>query len=258
MAYGKNKGLNKRKGGKKKVADPFLKKVWYDFKAPTMFAGAKRKCGKTCVTKTAGNKTETQGLMNRVAEFNLADLHDQPEDNYKKIKLEVQDIQGKNCITDFHAMSLDREKMCKLIKKKHTLIQAFADCKTTDGYVVRLFTIALTQRYKDTQVKNFCYAQTAQIRRIRKRMVQIMQAEVGKGQLRDVVKSLIVNKIEGLMKTQTNRIFPLDPVHIFKVKILKKPKIDISKLMEIHEKGGDDEGVAVATDEAEEAKNLLA
>lgn len=262
MAYGKNKGLNKggKKGAKKKQSDPFLRKVWYDVKAPTYFKSAQRRAGRTPVTKTTGNKTETDGLKGRVCEFNMADLNDQPEDAFKKVKLCVEEIQGKSCLTDFHAMEMTRDKMCSLVKKKHTLLDVWADCKTTDGFTVRLFAIAFTARFDDKkgnqQLKQFCYAQTAQIRRIRRRMVQIMQQEVAKGQLRDCVKALSLNTLEDKMKAQTQRIFPLDPVHVYKAKVIKKPKMDIVKLMEVHEKGADDAGVAV--DEEPEAKNLLA
>ena len=40
MAVGLNNRLTKRgmKGGKKKQGDVFLKKEWYDFKAPSSFA----------------------------------------------------------------------------------------------------------------------------------------------------------------------------------------------------------------------------
>ena len=51
MAIGKNKKLGKKKGAKKKT-DPFLRKEWYDVKAPHPFS--KRTFGKTCVTKTTG------------------------------------------------------------------------------------------------------------------------------------------------------------------------------------------------------------
>lgn len=52
MAIGKNKKLGKKKGAKKKVQDPFLRKEWYDVKAPAPFAV--RYIGKTCVTRTTG------------------------------------------------------------------------------------------------------------------------------------------------------------------------------------------------------------
>lgn len=58
-------------------------------------------------------------------------------------------------------------------RKWQTLIEAHVDVKTTDGYVVRMFCMAFTARQRE-QVRNNCYAQSAQIRRIRKRMVEIM------------------------------------------------------------------------------------
>lgn len=252
MATGKNKGLAKggKKGQKKKSQDAFLRKVWYDIKSPNYFKDQGPRAGRTCVTKTTGQRIETEGLKGRVAEFNMADLNNNSDESFKKVKLELMECQGRGVLTDFHSMEFTRDKMCSMIKKKHTLIEAFADCPTTDGYVIRLFCFALTAR-PELQTKQFCYAQSAQIRRIRKRMVQIMKAEVAKGQLRDAIKALIANKIEIAIKAATNRIFPLDikdSLHIIKAKLIKKPKLDITKLMEVHTGKQADEGVAVAAD----------
>merc|ERR1712060_115579 len=90
----------------------------------------------------------------------------------------------------------------------HTMIEAHVDVKTTDGYVVRLFVIAFTKRRQD-QVKTNCYAQSAQIRKIRKK------------------------------------------------KLIKKPKFDITKLMELHGDGDGDAGVEMVRPEAEDAMNTL-
>ena len=264
MAYGKNKGLKAgKKGQKKKVLDPFMRKVWYDIKAPSYFNGKRGgKVAKTPVTKTTGIKVETDGLKGRISEFNLSDLKDdgdgvRDESNHKKMKLEVQEIQGKACLTDFHGMSITRDRMCYLIKKRHTLVEAIADVKTTDGFTVRMFCIAFTKK-NEGQVKAYTYAQTAQIKKMRKRMVQVMQAEAAKGQLSDLVKGLIVERFENAMKAATNRVFPLDPLCIHKVKVVKKPKMDIVKLMEIHEKSGADNGAVVDdADQDPEAKNVL-
>merc|ERR1712085_93190 len=102
-------------------------------------------------------------------------------------------------------------------------------------------------------------AQSAQIRKIRKKIVEIMVNEAGKVQLRDLVKKLIPESIGKEIEKQTQGIFPLKDVLVRKVKILKKPKFDITKLMELHGDGGDfDEGAALGRPEAEDAKNTLA
>jgi len=257
MAVGKNKRLTKgggKKGGKKKQGDPFLKKEWYDIKAPCMFQ--QRNCGKTLVSKTQGTKIASEQLKGRVLELNLADLNVDDDQSFKKIKLCVEEIQGRNCLTDFHGLSLTRDKQMSLIRKWHTMIESHVDVKTTDGYTVRLFVIAFTAKHS-AQVKTNCYAQSAQIRKIRKKMVEIMTKEAGTVQLRDLVKKLVPEVIGKEIEKQTQGIFPLKDVYVRKVKIIKKPKFDITKLMELHGDGDGDAGVEMVRPEAEDAMNTL-
>jgi len=256
MAVGKNKRLTKggKKGGKKKQGDAFLKKEWYDIKAPSVFS--QRNCGKTLVSRTAGTKIATEELKGRVLELNLADLNNDEDQSYKKVKLCIEEVQGRNCLTDFHGLCLTRDKLCSLIRKWQTMIEAHVDVKTTDGYLVRMFVIAFTKRRPD-QVKTNCYAQSAQIRKIRKKMTEVMTNEAGKVQLRELVKKLIPESIGKEIEKQTQGIFPLKDVLIRKVKILKKPKFDITKLMELHGDGDGDEGMAMLRPENEDAVNTL-
>merc|ERR1711904_64610 len=95
------------------------------------------------------------------------------------------------------------------------------------------------------------------IRKMRRKMVTIMANEAGKVQLRDLVKKLIPESIGKEIEKMTQGIYPLKDVHIRKVKILKKPKFDITKLMELHGDGGDDAGVTMMRPEDEGAQNLL-
>merc|ERR1719463_686311 len=186
-------------GGKKKAGDVFLKKEWFDIKAPSMFSV--RQCGKTLVTRTQGTKIATEELKGRVLEMNLADLNNDDDQASKKVKLCIEEVQGRNCLTDFHGLELTRDKICSLIRKWHTLLEANVDVKTTDGYLVRLFVIAFTKKRQD-QVKNNCYAQSAQIRKIRKKMTEIMTNEAGKVQLRELVKKLIPESISKEIEKQ--------------------------------------------------------
>lgn len=255
MAVGKNKRMSKgKKGGKKKVGDPYLKKEWYELKAPSIFNV--RNFGKTLVTKSQGTKLAVDGLKNRVYEVNLADLNNDEDQSFRKIKLCCEDVQGRNCLTDFHGMNITRDRLCSLIRKWHSLVEAHVDVKTLDGYVLRMFCIAFTKKKPD-QVKSTCYTGSAQVRAIRKRMIEIMTQEASNVQLRDLVKKFIPESIGKEILAKCKKIFPLQNVCIRKVKILKKPKLDVTKLMELHADTADDAGKKVVQ-EAEEARNVLA
>lgn len=235
MAVGKNKGLSKsgKKGAKKKVVDPFTRKEWYDVKAPTTFTV--RNVGKTLVNRTQGTKIASEGLKGRVFEISLADLQGD-EIAYRKFRLIAEEVQGRHVLTNFHGMDLTTDKLRSMVKKWQTLIEAHVDVKTTDGYLLRVFCIGFTKKGQN-QVKKTSYAQTTQVRAVRKKMVDIITHEVSKSDLREVVNKLIPDSISRDIDKKCNSIYPLHDVMIRKVKVLKKPKFDLSRLMEMHGEG---------------------
>lgn len=230
MAIGKNK--RKKKKGQKKGADPFIKKEWYDVRAPNVFP--KRDVGKTFTTKTSGKKLAKDSLLNRVIEVSLGDLKaDAEDDAFRKFKLKVEAVQGTQCLTNFYGMTLSTDKLRSLVRKWHSLIDAYVDVKTADGYVLRVFVIAFTKK-RPNQHKKTSYAQSAQIKKIRKKMIEIIQKE-SQTSLSEFVKKLIPESIGQEIEKATQGIYPLQNVYIRKVKTLKSPKLDIAKLLEAHE-----------------------
>lgn len=247
MAVGKNKRLTKsKKGGRKKAVDPFLKKEWYKLTAPAIFQ--ERNCGKTLITKTQGTKIASDGLKGRVFEVSLADLNRGDESlSYRKIKLCCEDVQGYNCLLNFHGMDMTRDKVCSLIKKRQSILEASVDCRTTDGYLIRLFCIAFT-RPQDSQIKNTCYANSSQIRAIRARMVSIMSEIASEGDLRSLVKTLISETVGERIEKEASVVFPIKDCYIRKVKVLKKPKFDVTALAEWHNDENANSGVLPGMD----------
>ncbi|OZJ03667.1 40S ribosomal protein S1 [Bifiguratus adelaidae] len=242
-----------------KHVDPFTRKDWYDIKAPSMFDV--RQVGKTLVNRTQGLKNANDALKGRVVEMSLGDLVKDEDRSFRKIKLKVDEIQGKNCLTNFHGMDFTADKLRSLVKKWQSLIEAFLDIKTTDGYLVRLFVIAFTSRRRN-QVKKTTYAQSAQIRQIRKKMFEIMGQESANCDLKELVAKLITSSSLQAQDTIGHRIekacqniYPLQNVYVRKVKILKAPKFDVQALLALH--GGDaaegDVGTKVAKDFVEPA-----
>ncbi|KAJ6737418.1 40S RIBOSOMAL PROTEIN S3A [Salix viminalis] len=243
MAVGKNKRISKgKKGGKKKAADPFSKKDWYVVKAPSGFTV--KDVGRTLVTRTQGTKIASEGLKHRVFEVSLADLQNDEDHAFKKIRLRAEDVQGRNVLTNFWGMSFTTDKLRSLVRKWQTLIEAHVDVKTTDNYTLRMFCIAFTKR-RPNQVKRTCYAQSSQIRQIRRKMREIMVNQASSCDLKDLVQKFIPEVIGKEIEKATTGIYPLQNVFIRKVKILKAPKFDLGKLMEVHGDYSQDIGVKV-------------
>merc|ERR1711968_373124 len=253
MAVGKNKRLTKgKKGSKKKIVDPFANKDWYDVKAPSLFSNPI--VGKTLVTRSKSTKLADVALKGRVLEVSLGDLNKNEDDAYRKMRLRVEDVQGKQVLCNFWGMDFTTDKLRSLVRKWQSLIEANVDVKTVDGYVLRCFCIGFTKK-RPFQIRKTSYAQSAQIRAIRKKMTEIMTKEVGSVEMIKAVEKFVPELIGKDIMKACEGIYPLQNVYIRKVKILKAPKFDASKLAEIHTgPTGDDVGAKIAREAEAEAK----
>lgn len=179
------------------------------------------------------SENANDSLKGRIVEVSLADLNKDEEQAFRKIKLRVDEIQGKNCLTNFHGMSFTSDKLRSLVRKWQTLIEAHVDVKTTDGYLIRLFAIGFTKR-RPNQVRKTTYAQSSQIREIRKKMFEIMTREATSCDLKELVQKFVPEAIGREIEKAARSIYPLQNVYVHKAKILKAPKFDLSKLLELH------------------------
>jgi len=236
MAVGKNKRISKggKRGSKKKIAEPMSRKEWYDVVAPQGFKT--RQFAKTICNKTQGLKIAADNLRGRVYEVNHADLQggegtkDQP---FRNVKFEVQEVSGRNLLTQFHSLALTTDKMRSLFRKWCTLIEAPMEIKTADGYVLRLFVMCFTKKQSNQLSKN-CYSKTRLEKWVRLRMTKIATQMIGKMTINKAVEVLLNDVLVSTMHRRCNAIVPLRDVKLLKVKVIRTPKVEISKLLEIH------------------------
>ena len=98
---------------------------------------------------------------------------------------------------------------------------------------LRLFAIGFTKR-RPNQVRKTTYAQSSQIREIRKKMFEIMTREATTCDLKELVQKFVPESIGREIEKASRSIYPLQNVYVRKAKILKAPKFDMSKLLELH------------------------
>lgn len=101
----------------------------------------------------------------------------------------MEEVKNMDLYTNFYGLDTTRDQLCALIKKWHSLVEAFAQARTSDGYLLRAFVIGFTKR-NNKQVKATCYAKNSQQKLIRQAMQEILVAEIQKHTLRDIFKKL--------------------------------------------------------------------
>lgn len=171
-------------------AHSFAKKEWYNVHVPTVFDV--RTPTLTPCNRTAGQKIAADSLKGRVFEISLADLNrDSNEQAWRKMKVQIEEVKGFDCYTNFYGMDITRDKLCTIVKKWHTTVEAFVQTKTADGYLLRMFCIGFTKR-TSRQVSATCYAKGSQRKLIRKKMMEIMISEAQKSTLKELTKKLYV------------------------------------------------------------------
>ena len=167
--------------------------------------------GKTLVNRTTGLKNANDALKGRIFEVSLADLQNDEEHAFRKVKLRVDEIQGRNCLTDFHGLDFTSDKLRSLVRKWQTLIEGNVVIKTTDDYLLRVFVIAFTKR-RPNQVKKTTYASSAQIRAIRKKMVEVVQREAASESLAGLTRKIIPEVFGNQIEKACQGIYPLQNV----------------------------------------------
>nr|KAJ0195331.1 hypothetical protein LSAT_V11C700351170 [Lactuca sativa] len=109
-------------------------------------------------------------------------------------------------------MDFTTDKLRSLVRKWQSLIEAHVNVKTTNSYTLRMLCIWF----------------------INKRIRGIMITQAQFYNLKELVLKFIPESIGNEIEKATSSIYPLQNVFIRRVKILKAPKFDLGKLMEVH------------------------
>lgn len=257
MTFGKNKGLSKKggKGQKKNERHAFSKKEWFKLISAPAFGNPKPIGWIPCNT-TIGKRRAEENVMGRICEVVQADLNmeKQSQFNYRKVKMEVEKVEGGCLYTSFNGMCVTREKIMSSLKKRQTLIEVCADVKTQDGYIVRVFVLLSTSSVRGQKKAN-SYAKTSEVKRIRKSLTKTLLEQAAKNEINKFAELILSDNLTSTLERQAKKIYPIKFCLITKVKVLKKSKIDLGKLVEDSQFKVD--APAATTSETQAAANTL-
>ena len=233
MAQGKSKKVYGKKGQKKKVVDSLSRKEWFELKAPAPFQS--ESFGYTCANRTQGLRKVEDSIRGRVVSQMQADLApNQDTFHWRKIKLIVDQVEGRQAVTSFYGIDITKDELCSLIKKRKTLIEAVQDVRTADGYLLRIFAICFTKETPG-QKRKTNYAKASQQQMIRRKMNDIIAKEVAKSNATQILNLFTSEVIEKKITKDVSPIYPVKNVKVRKIKVIQRPNIDYHKLNEMHD-----------------------
>ena len=146
----------------------------------------------------------------------------------------MDETRGRDALTSFYGVDMTRDQLSSLIKKRKTLIEAVQDCRSVDGYVVRVFAIAFT-RESHNQKKKTNYALSSQQKEIRRRINEIVAKEIAKSTSTQIFNLFTSQVVEKKITREVNAIYPVKNVRVRKIKVIQRPKIYNTKLGELHD-----------------------
>ena len=218
------------KGSKKVKQDTFLKKEWRHVFVPGFFQ--KRDIGFTVSHKCARGKTPADYLNNRVFELSHGDLVEEQSHAYRLFSWKSVDVQNDDVLTVFAGMRLSTDKLTSLLRKYRTLVDAQVDVRTSDGYILRLFSIGFTKKLNK---KKACYAKQSKKREIRDKCIEVMRSTAEKLSINELCKAIVDESIEREIVEGCKTIMQVENVFVTKIKVIKAPTFSNEELKKLHQ-----------------------
>ncbi|MGM0404955.1 MAG: 30S ribosomal protein S3ae [Thermoplasmatota archaeon] len=192
-----------RRAGRR-VKDKWKSKSWYRIVAPEMFDGA-------VVGETPA--AEPEELLGRTASISMQDLTGDFSKVHIKAEFKVNGVRGGECVTRFMGHDMTSDYIRRLTRRRRSKIDSVFDTRTKEGYQVRIKVLSVTDKRINSSIKQS----------LRKRMKEILNEEVPKSTLPELVSKMIFSSLAKKIKKETKEIYPLKRVEIRKSEVRSVP-----------------------------------
>ncbi len=189
-----------------KVRDKWKLKSWVTVLASPSFGSAPiAKVPLSDVTKPGG----------RVVETTLYDLLKQDPQHYSfKVYFQVDKVEGETAQTVFKGHEYSREFLRSLIRRGSSMSDFIKDYKTKDGYVARVYCMALSQGKMNSSKKH-------DLRVIMDKVIGERAANLTYEQF---AQELVLQKVASDVYNEAKRVTHLRHVGVRKSKLISRPE----------------------------------
>ncbi|HEV2389977.1 MAG TPA: 30S ribosomal protein S3ae [Nitrososphaerales archaeon] len=189
-----------------KVRDKWKLKQWVTVLASPSFGNAP--IGRVPIT-------DVEKPAGRVVETTLYDILKQDPQHYSfKLYFQIDRVDGDTAYTILKAHEYSREYLRSLIRRGSSMSDFIKDYRTKDGYLVRVYTIALSQGRMNASKKH-------EIRMITDRIIGDRAAALAYDQF---VQETVLQKLASDVYNEARKVTRLRHVGVRKTKLIERPQ----------------------------------
>jgi small subunit ribosomal protein S3Ae len=191
-----------------KVKDKWKAKQWVTVLASPSFGNAPiGRVPLTDVEKPAG----------RVVETTLYDILKQDPQHYSfKLYFQIDKVEGDTAYTVLKGHEYSREYLRSLMRRGSSMSDFIKDYTTKDGYIVRVYCIALSQGRMNSSKKH----------EIRNLMDQIIKERSGALTYDQFVQETVLQKVASDVYNEAKNVTRLRHVGVRKTKLVSRPAVE--------------------------------
>lgn len=179
-------------------------KDWYAILAPSTFG--KKQIGES-------PSTDIKDISGRVLEVALTSLVPQTQRYYVRLNFKVNRVEGNNAHTRFNGLTVSREQMFRLVRKRFSKVELVNEVETKDGWKLQLTTISALNRSTKSSVQS-------EVRLLTDKWLKEFSA---KSSIEDFVKGVTSGAVQKNIKGLGSKVYPIRFTEITKVEVLKAP-----------------------------------
>jgi small subunit ribosomal protein S3Ae len=188
----------------RKQRDKWKMKRWYTIRAPRHPWDFKQ------IGETIGESDEH--IMGRVYEMTLQEFNGDFTKMHIILRFRVTEVVGRDALTTFIGHHHQTDHTRRQIRRYRGKVDDVVDVVSTDGYLVRLKPLIITQKRVQTSVKQAMRAKAA----------EVIRAFASKNTFSKIQESILGGELEGEILNAVKPIYPVKSVAIQKSQLLQE------------------------------------
>ncbi len=186
------------------------KKTWYAIIAPKSFHN--QVVGEILLSNPSS-------AVGRIVPVNLANLARDPRRQNITIKLAILTAAGEKLHTETIGYEMSPSFIKRMVRKGGTKIDYSFIVETVDNKKLRLKTVFVTRRKIKISIATS----------LRKKAEEIIKNDIKKIRFAELMQLIVIHKLQGSLKKQLSKIYPLKSFEVRQVKIEKDKKHHVSE-----------------------------